>query len=231
MDRVKQVFGVLLLGAAIYLLGNIPEVPVLILWSIMFIVTAVYLGATQSLPNEAGGWRYLWKGIGTFLLLWGILALFGGLLGERDILKPVPLRGFASFTAGAPATAASTPVAGGELFQRHANLSNIEKALAQAKRDGKPVVLDFYADWCTECVRMENSTFTDPRVRNALKRFVLLQADVTKNNDASDALKHRFGVLGPPAMLFFAPGGEEKPDLRSYGYHNVEQYLALLGKV
>ena len=231
MDRVKQVFGVLLLGAAIYLLGNIPDVPVLILWSVLFIVTAVYLGATQSLPKEASGWRYLWKGIGTFLLLWGVLALFGGLLGERDILKPVPLRGLATFTAGAPATAASVPVAGSEFFQRHANLSNIEQALAQAKRDGKPVVLDFYADWCTECVRMERTTFTDPRVRDALKRFVLLQADVTENNDASNALKRRFGVYGPPAMLFFAPSGEEKPDMRFYGYRDVGEYLALLGRI
>lgn len=231
MDSVKQVFGVMLLGVAVYLLGFLPQVPVLLLWSALLIVTAVYLGATQSLPKEAGGWRYLWKGIGTFLLLWGVLALFGGLLGERDILKPVPLRGLAAFTAGAPATAANVPVAGGELFQRHANLSDIEQALAQAKRDGKPVVLDFYATWCTECVRMERSTFTDPRVRDALKRFVLLQADVTENNDASSALKRRFGVYGPPAMLFFAPGGEEKPDLRFYGYRNVEEYLALLGRV
>lgn len=231
MDRVKQVFGVMLIGVAVYLLGFLPQVPVLLLWSVLLIVTAVYLGATQSLPKEAGGWHYLWKGIGTFLLLWGVLALFGGLLGERDILKPVPLRGLATFTAGAPATAASTPAAGGELFQRHANLNDIERALAQAKRDGKPVVLDFYATWCTECVRMEKTTLTDPRVHDALKHFVLLQADVTENNDASSAIKRRFGVYGPPAMLFFTPNGEEKTDMRFYGYRNVEEYLALLGQV
>lgn len=228
MDRVKYVFGVMLIGVAIFLLGYLPEVPVLLLWSVLLIVTAVYLGATQTLPPDASGWRTLWKGFGTFLLLWGVLSLFGGLLGERDILKPLPLDRLASITAGGPAVAAP---AGEKMFQSHTELRGIENELARAKREGKPVILDFYASWCTDCVRMEKTTFNDARVRAAMQRFVLLKADVTDNNEASLAIKKRFGVFGPPAMVFYAENGEEKQDLRFYGYRNAEEFLALLAKI
>ncbi len=89
MDRLKQFFGVLLLSVAIYLLGNLPEVPVLLLWGALFIVTGVFLGASQELPADAGGWRYFWKGVGLVLLIWGILNLIGGLIGNRDVLQPL----------------------------------------------------------------------------------------------------------------------------------------------
>ncbi|MEK7666605.1 MAG: protein-disulfide reductase DsbD [Pseudomonadota bacterium] len=227
MDRVKYVFGVMLIGVAIYLLGTLPQVPVLILWSVLLIVTAVFLSATQSLPNEASGWQYLWKGFGTFLLLWGVLALFGGLIGERDILKPVPLQNISGLTVGSPATAAPA----GELFQRYTQLKEVEDALARAKREGKPALLDFYATWCTDCVRMEKTTFADHRVRAVMRNYVLIKADVTDNNDASTAIKQKFGVFGPPALLLFGANGEEKQELRFYGYRNVEEFLALLGKV
>ena len=90
MDRLKQAFGVLVLGVAIYLLGNLPQVPVLLLWGALFIVTGVYMGASQELPADAGGWRYFCKGIGLVLLIWGILSLIGGMLGSRDVLQPLP---------------------------------------------------------------------------------------------------------------------------------------------
>jgi len=231
MDRVKYVFGVMLIGVAIYLLGTLPEVPVLILWSVLLIVTAVFLSATQSLPKEASGWQYLWKGLGTFLLLWGILALFGGLIGERDILKPVPLQNLTGLTAGSPATAATMAAPAGELFQRYTQLNEVEDALARAKRAGKPALVDFYATWCTDCVRMEKTTFADHRVRVVLSNYVLIKADVTDNNDASTAIKQKFGVFGPPALLLFGANGEERQDLRFYGYRNAEEFLALLGKV
>ena len=226
MDRVKYVFGVMLLGVAIYLLGFLPQVPVLILWSVLLIVTAVFLGATQSLPKDASGWQTLWKGFGTFLLLWGVLALFGGLMDERDIFKPVPIHNLSSLAAsGSSATAPA-----GEIFHRYSQLHDIEDAMARAKRDGKPVLLDFYATWCTDCIRMEKTTFADARVRAQLKDYVLLQADVTDNNDASIAIKKKFGVFGPPALLIFNADGSEKKHLRFYGYRNAEEFLALLSK-
>lgn len=232
MDRVKQVFGVLLLAVAISFLGLLPPVPVLFLWAALFIISAIYLGATQNLPEGAGGWRYLWKGIGTFFLVWGVLALLGGFAGHRDILNPLPLASLSSGTmtntSGARATAAEEP-----LFVRVHTLSDLENRLAAAKTAGQRVMLDYYATWCTDCLRMEKATFADPRVREAmLSRFVLLQADVSDPNDPeSKAIKGRFGVYGPPAMLFFGANGEEHRELRTYGFRNADEFIALLRKI
>jgi thiol:disulfide interchange protein DsbD len=231
MDSVKHLFGALLLAVAIYLLGYLPQVPVLFLWAALLIVSAVYLGATQSLPEGAGGWRYLWKGIGTVLLIWGGLALLGGFAGQRDILHPLPL---SSVVSGAmPGAGSAGPVTQERLFDRVGSLSDLENRLAAARTAGKPVILDYYADWCTDCLRMEKATFADARVREQLRnRFVLLQTDVTDpNNPEGKAIKSRFGVYGPPAILFFAANGEEHRELRAYGFRNVDEFLVLLRKI
>ena len=102
MDRLKQGFGVMLLGVAIYLLGNIPEVPVLLLWAALFIVTGVFLGATGELPVDATGWKIFWKGFGLVLLLWGVLSLIGGVLGNRDVFQPLPQVAFESQPVAVP---------------------------------------------------------------------------------------------------------------------------------
>jgi len=227
MDRVKHLFGVLLIAVAIYLLGYLPEVPVLFLWSALFIISAVYLGAVQSLPQNASGWQYLWKGLGLFLLIWGVMALVGGFAGSRDIFSPLPLSVVSSNTG------MTSPSQEGRLFERVSTARELEDRLAAAKAARKPVILDYYADWCTDCLRMENSTFADPGVRAELRnRFVRLQADVTDPNDPEGkAIKRRFGVYGPPAMLFFAPDGEERRDMRTYGFRNVDEFLNLLRKI
>jgi len=217
---------------AIYLLGYLPQVPVLFLWATFFIIGGVYLGATQSLPEGASGWRYLWKGVGTFLLIWGVLALLGGFAGHRDFLHPLPLSTLSTGmmpTAGGPGAATTE----GHLFERVSSLNDLENRLAAAKTAGKPVILDYYADWCTDCLRMEKATFADARVREQLRnRFVLLQTDVTDpNNPEGKAIKSRFGVYGPPAILFFAANGEEHRELRTYGFRNVDEFLVLLRKI
>lgn len=227
MQKVKDVFGVLLLAVAIYMLGLIPQVPVLLLWATLLIVTGVYLGATQSLPAGTSGWQYLWKGFGTVLLVWGVVALLGGFAGNRDVMNPLPLSSF-----GGGATAAA-PAPAEHLFTRVKTLAELDGKLAAAKTAGKPVMLDYYADWCTDCVRMEKATFAQPAVRAEMQgRFVLLQADVTDPNDAEvKAMKQRFGVFGPPAMLFFGSDGAERRDLRAYGFRAPDEFLAMLRQV
>jgi thiol:disulfide interchange protein DsbD len=217
----------MLLAVAIYLLSFIPQVPVLFLWAALFIITAVYLGATQSLPKEASGWQYLWKGIGTVLLIWGVLALLGGMAGSRDILSPMP------FSTTMVGTATAQPAPATEVhFLRVRNLTELDTKLAEAKAAGKPVLLDYYATWCTDCVRMEKATFTNPRVAAEMRRFVLLQTDVTDPSDVeAKAIKQRYGVFGPPAMLFFSPAGSEQRELRTYGFKTPEDFIALLKRV
>ncbi len=227
MDKVKHVFGVLLLGVAIYVLSALPQVPVLLLWAALLIVAGVYLGATQTLAKDAGGWSYLWKGVGTVLLIWGVFALFGALSGKRNILNPLPRGGVAGIatqiTAGTPIEKAASSA---PLFQRYATPREILAAMADARAQGKPVVLDFYASWCVDCVQLERGTFSDPRVRAALSHFVALQADVTDTDAATQALKTQFGVLGPPAVLWFSPDGRELKRLSFYGYRSPDRFLA-----
>lgn len=229
MENVKHVFGAMLLAVAIYLLGVLPEVPVLLLWAVLLIVSSVYLGATQGLPAGASGWRYLWKGLGTLLLIWGVLALIGGFAGERDILKPLPSTGFA--TLSGQGSAAQAVAAGEAHFARITTLAALEAKLAEARAQNKPAILDYYASWCTDCVRMEKTTLSEPRVRAALARFVLIQADVTENNADAKAVKQAYGILGPPAMLFFGQDGQELGGLRFYGYRPPDEFLDLLNKI
>ncbi|MFL6624582.1 MAG: protein-disulfide reductase DsbD [Sulfurifustis sp.] len=226
MHTVKHIFGVLLLAVAIYLLGALPQVPVLFLWAALLIVCAIYLGATQSLPKDASGWRYLQKGIGTLALIWGVAALLGGFAGNRDVLRPIVL-GQTTVDEARNAGEPTEPV-----FKTVRTLQELETQLVQAHDTGKPVILDYYATWCTDCVRMERSTFRDPRVRATMLRFVALQADVTAADDPEvKSIKRRFSVYGPPAMLFFASDGAERRSLRSYGYQTADELLAALAQL
>ncbi len=230
MDSVKYVFGVLLLGVAIYLLGTIPDIPVLYLWGALLIIVAVYLGATHGLPEGVRGWRYLSKGIGVFLLVWGVLALLGGMAGNRDIIRPLAIGGF---NIGGASSQQRANIETQHQFTRVATMKELDQQLEQARANGKPVLLDYYADWCVDCIRMEKTTFSHPDVSHILRdQFVLIQVDVTDPNDPdTKAIKRRFGVFGPPAMLFFSSSGSELQELRRYGYMGPEEFLKHIERV
>ena len=204
----------------------------LLLWGALFIVVSVYLGATDSLPGGSSGWRYLWKGLGTFLLVWGVLTLIGGLTGNRDVLRPLPLS--LSSTNLQPLSLNTDSVeVPGRLFERINSPAVLEQRLSAARAAARPVLIDYYADWCTDCLRMERTTFSDPTVRQALaERFVLLQLDVTNAfSPETRALKQRFGIYGPPATLFLSADGREQRELRFYGFRSAGELLQLLDKV
>ncbi|MGD9710052.1 MAG: thioredoxin family protein, partial [Halothiobacillaceae bacterium] len=112
-------------------------------------------------------------------------------------------------------------------FQRVADVASLERALAAAKAAGKPVMLDFYADWCVSCKEMEHNTFPDPAVQQAVAGAVLLQADVTRNSADDKALLKRFGLIGPPAILFFTPDGQEQRASRVVGYKPPTEFAPL----
>mgnify|MGYP001974648676 CR=1 FL=1 len=222
MERVKQSFGVMLLGVAIYLLGAIPAVPVLLLWAALFIITGVFLGAGRSLSTDASGWKIFFKGLGTVLLIWGVLAMIGGFSGNRSIMAPVSL---SSLTASVGDPGPSTSVK----FENVDSLEALDKAIAQAGEAGQKVMLDFSADWCTDCMRMERTTFQDPDVVAALASFRTLKVDVTDPDDPEGAaIKKRYGVFGPPAILFFDTDGREVETERRYGFVGADALVALL---
>ncbi|PQJ96632.1 protein-disulfide reductase DsbD [Chromatium okenii] len=223
MEAIKAVFGVALLGVAITLLERIvPVTLALVLWGMLLICTAIYLGALAQPPAGASGWRTLWKGVGIVLLIYGALMLIGAAAGGTNTLQP--LRGLFAHTGNADAPALS--------FQRVKTSADLERALAAAKAAGKPVMLDFYADWCVSCKELERDTFSDPAVIAALRDVVRLQADVTANDAADQALmQDQFGIFGPPALFFFDATGKELAEMRVIGFIPATELLVNLRRL
>jgi len=221
MDRVKHLFGVMLIGVAIYLLGTIPAVPVLLLWAALLITFGIYLVKSQAPLLR---WRYAWKGLGTISIIWGMLAIIGGLNGGRDILQPVSLALFSEEVLKDAVSEKDQPD-----FYTVTSVAELERLLSDARSDEQPVILDFYADWCTDCLRMEKTTFSNLQVRTVLNRFRLLKIDVTDPSDpVGKTIKQNYGVYGPPALLFFDAQGQEVSAKRLYGYLDPNRFLSLL---
>lgn len=215
MDGVRKFFGVLLLAVAIWVVSPvIPAMAQMLAWGALLVGSAVFLRALDPLPPQASGWWRLWKGVGICALVLGVAFLVGTLSGSRDVLRP--LAGLASQSA---------PPTSGLPWTRVASLGELE---AKLRSPGRPVMLDFYADWCVSCKEMEAFTFSDPKVRAELERMLLLQVDVTANSDDDRALLKRFSLFGPPGIIFFDAGGREIKGLRVIGYQNAERFLKTL---
>ena len=217
MEAIKNIFGVMMLGVAIWLVSSLlPLTVVMMLWATLLILSSIYLHALDPLVHSANGWHKLGKGIGILTLLLGVALLIGALSGARDILRPLAALG------GGQAVAQTTHLP----FERVKNLAELDARIAQAH--GKTVMLDFYADWCVSCKEMENITFADTKVQMQLKNALLLQIDLTANNEDDKAVLKRYSLFGPPAILFFNREGKELSEFRVIGYQNPEQFLAWL---
>ena len=218
MQTVKNFFGVLLLGAAVWMISPlIPTIAQMLCWSALMIISGIYLHAIDPLPPGASGFRKLWKGVGVIALLIGVALLVGGLSGGRDLLQPL-----SGLRMRAGAEEMPTP------FVRVASVTELDRALAQAD---KPVMLDFYADWCVSCKEMERLTFQNEEVKNRLRAMLLLQVDVTANSADDAALLKRFGLFGPPGIIFFDRKGKEIEGSRVIGYRSAERFLPILTQV
>jgi len=217
MEAVKKFFGVVLLATALWLVSPVlPAWAAMLGWAALLIVPAIYLHALDPLPPHARGWQRFWKGIGILMLFYGAALLAGLLGGARDPLQPLAfLRGGAAAVSPAPT------------FEKVASVAELDNRLASAT---KPVMLDFYADWCVSCKEMEKFTFSNPAVAAKMKEFTLLKADVTANNEADKALLKRFGLFGPPGIIFFDKAGGEIAGLRVVGYQSADIFLATLNK-
>lgn len=219
MNAVRNLFGVLMLAVAIWLIAPVIPMQVqLALWAALLIVPAIYMHALDSLPTDAKPALKFWKGIGVMMVVIGLAMLIGALSNAKSPLQPL---------SGLVATASNVQQQHNNLnFQRIRNIAELDNALKNAQ--GKPVMLDFYADWCVACKELEQFTFSDARVQSALKDTVLLQVDVTNNTEDDKALMQKFNIFGPPGILFFNTKAAEETHLKVVGYKNADAFLQIL---
>jgi thioredoxin:protein disulfide reductase len=202
----------------------------------------IYIGQTHNVLLGGVGLFALAIGMGVPLLLIGasagsLLPKAGGWMTAVRNLFGVLMLTMAAYIAWPVLPAAITAPVNNALglsakhtlpFTRVKSVAELDAAIKAA--NGKIVMLDFYADWCTSCKEMEKLTFSDAKIKAALANTVLLQADVTANNDDDQALLKRFGLFGPPGIIFFDKSGAEIKT-RVIGYKNVVDFAAVLTKI
>ena len=207
METVKKFFGVLMLGVAAWMLARIVEERwALLLWAVPALIGAVLLWRELQ-PKTVSGW--LARAAGALLGVWGLALVAGAILGGRDPLAPIP-----QFSAPQKTLE----------FALIKTVDDLDREVAAATAAGRPVMLDFYADWCVSCKEMERYTFTDAGVQTALANAVLLKADVTANDAADQALLRRFEIFGPPTIAFWGPDGTEQKSYRVVGFMKAEEF-------
>jgi len=209
MDTIKRFFGAIMLGVAVWMLGRVlPARVTLVLWAVPLGTAAavLFVGARQ-----VRGSRWPLRAGGLAAGLYGLALIAGAALGGTNPLSPIPA------WAGTQQSL---------LFQPVRSVADLDRQVAQASTEGRPVMIDFYADWCTSCKEMEDTTFLDPRVRKALSGMVLLRADVTADDADDKGLLKRFGIFGPPTIAFFGRDGQERPRYRVVGYMKSAEFAA-----
>ncbi len=225
MDAVKAVFGVMMLGVAIWFLERVlPSAVTMFLWAALLILSGVYMGAFHGYGKVGHKLMPLWKGLGLMLIVWGVLILVGMAAGNGNPLQP--LRGLAG-GGGTMMGASAGAEARRELaFRPIKGVDGLEAALREATARNRMVMLDFSAEWCVTCKELDEFTFSDPGVHQVLADVMLLRADVTANDERDKALLKRFGIIGPPAILFFGPDGKERRSYRVVGFMDAEAFRA-----
>ncbi|MGJ8513436.1 protein-disulfide reductase DsbD [Carnimonas bestiolae] len=217
MERVRNLCSLALLAVALWLVGGwLPAAAVLVGYAALMLAAALYLGA---LERKA---PHFLRALALLLGAWALCCLVGAAMGNGDPLKPLSA---ATLPTSRESTATPTPS-----FTTLSSIDQLDKTLAQSAQQGKPVLVDLYADWCVACKAMEADLFTRPEVAAALGKLTLIRFDVTANSEDARRLLKRYGLYGPPTLLFFRDG-KEKRELRLQGEPNAEQIINASDKI
>ena len=214
MVSIQKIFGILMLGMAVWLISRlIPELITELLWAALLIISAMMLGAFQT---AISAWDKILKGVGVAFFIYAIVILV-----NAGLKNPDPLRAWQLFYSQQSVQSA-LPV---KLVK---NMSELDEQLVLAKRESRPVMLDFYADWCASCKIIDKKVFENPEIQQGLKNLVVLRADVTKENEFDQQLSKRFSVIAPPTVLFFDREGGELTSQRFVGEFSAKQFIQRL---
>ncbi|MFA5215588.1 protein-disulfide reductase DsbD [Sulfuricurvum sp.] len=224
MDTIKSIFGVMLIGVSIWMISRIIDENIsMMLWGGLAIFVAINIGALEPIRGRCiRCQRANKKALGIIILLYGMSLLLGGMSGAKDPLHP--LDPFLPSKAAAEST-----VAAHKSFQKITSLEQLNAILAENK--GKRVLVDFYADWCTACKEFESRTFSDEQVKGAMDKFVMVQVNLTANDDAAKAISSKYGIFGPPAILFFDEQGNRLKNQDIVGFKEPKEFLNHLGEI
>ena len=209
MEGITRIFGIVMLGVAIWLLDRVLSASVIMcLWALLLLGSAIYLRIYTNIITQL---------ISSVLFILGVVLLVGFISGATNPLNPLE-----KFTSSKNVVNKNELV-----FQKVKNINELELAI---KNSSKPVLLDFWASWCVSCKELDLITFKDEEVIKKLQGFTLLKADVTENNDEDKALQKRFGIVGPPALIFWDDKKQEIQSAKIVGYKNPKEFLEIINK-
>jgi thiol:disulfide interchange protein DsbD len=218
MVAIKGSFGFMMLGLAVWMLSRIlPGSVTMTMWAALVFMSGVFMGGLTTLHTDSKISQKLGKGFGLLAILYGLILFLGALTGGTNPIKPLAS---VNFGAGGVVVAEDRHLE----FTRIKTVDDLDREIAAAVANGKTAMLDFYADWCVSCIEMEEYTFITPEVQAALGNTVLLQADVTKNDAEDQVLLQRFGVFGPPTIIFFGNDGEQLEGYEVVGFMKAEDF-------
>ncbi|QKF72396.1 thiol:disulfide interchange protein DsbD [Aliarcobacter faecis] len=209
MESVTKIFGIIMLGVAIWLLDRVinPSLA-MYLWALLFLGTGIYLKIYTHIISKL---------ISTVIFILGVILFVGAVSGATNPLKPLD-----KFTSGV-AVASTQKLS----FTKVQNLTQLEDAI---KKSSKPVLLDFWASWCVSCKELDEITFKDSEVIAKLQNFTLLKVDVTQNSDDDKEIQKKFGIVGPPALIFWDVNKQEVKSAKIVGYKNPKEFLEIINK-
>lgn len=219
--RVKHVFGFVFLGLAIWMAGRVLSMPVTAMaFGALFVGSGAYLaygrfssaGIRRGMGIAASG--------GVAAAFYGVVVIAGAAVGSDRPLLPLDWAGLL--------TLATPSDDGARQFQVVTSDSALSDAIAAANAKGRKVLIDFSAEWCTECKLMERTVFARDKVKHELTRLALIRADVTRADKPSEAMMKRFGIVGPPSIILLDAQGIELAEARMIGAVDAATFLARL---